>query len=107
MPYLITTSLFPSDKGPEVAEKYLEAIKKYPSDENLATEVVPAAVKATHQGIKVVGIAEVKEGKLEEAWTRLVNMEAMFLSIPGYEYTIDTYFKVEEALAVLGMSLPE
>ncbi len=44
---------------------------------------------------------------LEEVWNRLVNMEAMFLSIPGYEYTIDTYFKVEEALAVLGMSLPE
>ncbi len=52
MPYLITTSLYPSDKAPEVAKMYLEAIRKYPPDENLATQVVPAAVKATHQGIQ-------------------------------------------------------
>ena len=38
--------------------------KKYPPDENLAVEVVPAALKSTHEGVKVLGIAEVKEGKL-------------------------------------------
>ena len=105
--YLITTSLYPSDKGPEVAERYLEAITKYPPDENLATQVVPAAVKSTHQGIKVVGISEVKEGKLEEACTRTVNMMVMFQSIAGFEYTMDICFKVEEALTLIGMSLPE
>jgi hypothetical protein len=107
MPYIITTSLYPSDKGSEVAEKYLEAIQKYPPDENLATQVVPAAVKATHQGVRVVGIVEVKEGKLEEAYTRAVNMMVMFQSIAGFEYTMEIYFKVEEALSLIGMSLPE
>ena len=28
MPYIITTSLYPSHKGPEVAERYLEAISE-------------------------------------------------------------------------------
>lgn len=107
MPYIITTSLYPSDKASEVAEKYLQAIKKYPPDENLATQVVPAAVKATHQGIRVVGILEVKEGKLEEAYTRTVNMMVMFQSIVGFEYTMEIHFKVEEALSLIGMSLPE
>jgi hypothetical protein len=107
MPYLITTSLYPSDKGPQVAEKYLEALKKYPPDENLGTDVVPAAVKATHQGIRVIGITEVKEGKLQEALNLTVNMMVMFQSIEGFEYTIDTYLKVEEALHLIGMSLPE
>ncbi len=37
MPYIMTTSLYPNDKAPEVAEKYLEAITKYPQDENLGT----------------------------------------------------------------------
>ena len=105
--YIITTSLYPSDKASEVAERYLEAITKYPPDENLATQVVPAAVKATHQGIKVVGIVEVKEGKLEEAYTRAVNMMVMFQNIAGFEYTMDICFKVEEALTLIGMSLPE
>ena len=105
--YLITTSLYPSDKAPEVAERYLEAITKYPPDENLATEVVPAAVKSTHQGIKVVTIVEVKEGKLEEAINRTANRMVMFHSIAGFEHTVEIYFKVEEALTLIGMSLPE
>jgi hypothetical protein len=107
MPYLVTTSLYPSDKAPEVAKRYLEALTKYPPDENLGTELVPAAVKGTHQGIDVIGISEVKKGKLEEAYLRTVNMMAMFHTIPGFEYTIETYLKVEEALAVIGMSIPK
>jgi hypothetical protein len=106
MPYIITISLYPSDKGPEVAERYLEALAKYPPDENLATEVVPAAVKSTHDGLSVIGIADVKEGKLEEALNRTVNMMVMFQDIEGFEYSTDIHYKVEEALAMIGMSLP-
>ena len=107
MPYIITTSIYPTEKAPEVAEKYLEAIKKYPPDENLAVEVVPAAIKSTHEGVKVLGIAEVKEGKLEDALKQIVNRMVMFMSIPGYRYSTAIYYKVEEALALIGMSLPE
>jgi len=107
MPYIITTSLYPSHEGPEVAERYLEALAKYPPDENLATEIVPAAVKSVHEGIKVIGIAEVKEGKLEEALNRTANMMVMFQSVEGFEYTTEIHYKVEEALALIGMSLPE
>ena len=105
MPYIITTSIYPSDKASEVAERYLEALQKYPPDENLATQLVPAAVKSTHEGIKVVGILEVKPGKFEEAYTRTVNMMVMFHGIVGFEYTMEMYFKVEEALSLIGMSL--
>jgi hypothetical protein len=101
------TSLYPSEKGTAVGEMYLEALKKYPPDENLATEIVPAAIKATHQGIKVIGISEVKQGKFEEAYTYSVNFAAMFHTIEGFEYTLDTYLTVEEGLAVIGMSVPE
>ena len=107
MPYIITTSLYPSHKASEVAERYLEAITKHPPDENLATEVVPAAVKSIHEGIKVTGISEVKKGKLEEALTRTTNMMVMFQNIEGFEYTTEIHYKVEEALALIGMSLPK
>ena len=105
MPYIITTSLYPSHKASEVAERYLEAITKYPLDANSATEIVPAAVKAVHEGIKVTGIIEVKEGKLEEALNRTVNMMVMFQSVEDFEYTTEIYYKVEEALTLIGMSL--
>jgi hypothetical protein len=106
MPYLVTTSMYPTDKGTEVGKRYLEALSKYPPDENLAINVVPAAVKATPQGIRVIGIVEVKKGKLEEAYTRTVSMMVMFHNIEGFEYTVDIYLKVEEAMPLIGMSLP-
>lgn len=106
MPYLITTSLYPSDKAPEVAKRYLEALSKYPPDENLATQVVPAALKATHEGIKTIMIEEVKKGKLEEAYMVAVRRMALFQSLQDFEYRIDPYVTVEEAFGLIGMSLP-
>ena len=106
MPYIIVTSRYPSHKAQEVVERYLEAIKEYPPDESLATEVVPAAVKTTEQGIRVMGIMETKAGKLEEALDRAINVMAMYLPIEGFEYSIDTHSTVSEAVASIGMSLP-
>ena len=107
MPYLMTTSIYPTDKAKQVGEKYMEMLAKYPPDENLTKELVPAAVKTTHDGVKVMLIAETKEGKLEEAYNRTANQMVVFIDIVGFEYTIDVYMKVEEALATIGMSVPE
>jgi len=107
MPYVITTSTYPTDKATEVAKKYFEIMQKYPPDENLGTPVVPGAVKTTNQGITVMIITEVKAGKLEEALNRSINAGAMANDIVGFEYSVDVYMTVEEALATLGMSSPE
>ena len=106
MPYIITTSLYPSDKVPEVTKRHLEAIKKYPPNEKLFTLVVPGAIKATHQGIQVMVIAEIKTGMLDEAYIYFASMMAMFQDIRGFEYRIDPYTTVEEAFQIAGMSLP-
>jgi hypothetical protein len=106
MPYIIFSSLYPSDKVQEVGKRYLEAITKYPPNEKLATPLVPVAVKGTHQGIQVMGISEVKKGKLEEAYMYSVNMMSMFHNIPGFEYKVDIHLNLEEAMGVIGMKLP-
>jgi len=103
MPYLFTTSLYPGDKATEVAKRYLEAITKYPPDDSLGTQIVPAAVTTTLQGIKVIGITEIKEGKLEDAIRRTAKMMAMFFSIQGFEYTIERYATLEEAMKTIDM----
>jgi hypothetical protein len=107
MPYIITTSLYPSDIAPEVAKRYLEAIQKYPIDESISSPVVPAAVKATHEGIEVIMVTEPKEGKLQEAYTLGVNRMVMFQSVKGFEYSMDVYYTLTEAMSAIGMSLPE
>lgn len=106
MPYLITTSLYPSEKAPEVGARYLEALAKYPPDESLGAEVVPAAVKSSHKGIKVLSISEVQEGKLDAAYNRAVNTMVMFQNIIGFVYTVEVYLKVEEAMSAIGMDMP-
>jgi len=106
MPYIVTTSLYPTDKAMEAVKKYLETLKKYPPDQTLGTEVVPAAVKTTEQGVKAIRIFEVKEGKLEKALTRTANEMVVFQSVVGFEYSIDVYFTLVEAMATVGMSLP-
>jgi len=103
MPYIMTTSLYPSDKSTEVAKKYIEAITLYPPDSNLGVMIIPSAVKTTLDGIRTIGVIEVKKGKFEDAmsWTR--NMMSLFLSVPGFEYSIDSYATVEECMALPGM----
>ena len=64
---------------------------------------MPAAVITTLQGIKVIGIIEVKKGKLEDAMIRVANMMAMFFNIEGFEYTMERHATVEEALKTIGM----
>ena len=107
MPYLVVTTMFPFDKAPEVGEKYLEALKKYPPDENLGIELVPAAVKSTLEGNISLGITEVKEGKLEEAFIRMGKFMSVFRGIKGFSTSIEVYLNATEAMANLGMTIPE
>ncbi|MBC8458405.1 MAG: hypothetical protein H8D67_10465, partial [Deltaproteobacteria bacterium] len=104
MPYIIATSVYPTDKVKEVVEKYFEALQKFPLDENLETEVVPVASKTTKKGVKTMSIGEVKEGKLEKALARAGSTVALFYDIVGFECTIDVYSTAEEGFAALGVS---
>lgn len=106
MPYLKITSQYPSDTGPAVVDKYLDVLSKFPHDESISIETVPAAVKMTHKGIRSFSLSEVKEGKLDAAYSRAVKMMAMFQSVKGFEYSIDIYSKVDEAMAAIGMEMP-
>ncbi|MFH1975872.1 MAG: hypothetical protein ABIJ52_09985 [Pseudomonadota bacterium] len=103
MPYIFTTSMYPSDKADEVVKRYLEAITKYPPDDSLETEIVPVATRTTLQGIKVIRITEVKKGKLEDAMTRTAKMMTMFFNIQGFEYTKERYATLEESMKAMDM----
>jgi hypothetical protein len=107
MPYLVVTSCYPSHIAVEVAQKYLEAMQAVPDDENLSSTVVPVAVTTTTDGIKPMSIAELKPGKLEEALELARKRMVMFHEIEGFEYTIEVQSTVAEALADIGMSMPE
>ncbi len=81
-------------------------LKEYPHEDTLGTRVVPTAFKRTLQGEKVISITEVNKGKLEDLLIRAMKMLAMFRNIEGCEAQVETYMTTEEALGVMGMSLP-
>ena len=107
MPYLVIKSWYPTHLASEVAKRYLEVVQKYPPDNTLGETLVPVAVKTTKKGIKTMSIYEIKEGKLEEANTRAGNAMAMFNDIEGYEYSVERWATVSEAMAAIGMQAPE
>ncbi len=106
MTYIFVYTWYPSHKTEEVVKVYLEMLNKFPVDESLVEEIVPAAVKTGSEGIKTLGISKVKEGKLEEALTRARTQMAMFQSIEGFEYSIEVWATVEEAMTVIGKRMP-
>ncbi len=107
MPYIFTTSQYPSHLATAVGERYLKALTKYPPDATLGDQIVPAAVTTNSEGIRVLGISEIKEGKLEEALTRAGNIAVMFHDIEGFELSVDVWSTLTEAMTSIGMSPPE
>ncbi|MFX1297801.1 MAG: hypothetical protein ACFFD2_23515 [Promethearchaeota archaeon] len=107
MVYLVTHSNYPSHMAAAVGKRYLEMLQKFPPDPSLSQTVVPAALKRTDYGIKGITISEVKEGKLDEALKRSMNQLSMFNDLEGVEISLEVYATASEALATVGMKMPE
>lgn len=108
MPYIITFAKWPSDKTSEVLKIAIEVTKKYPEDTSLGDNVVPNAVYASTEGLKTIGVAEVKKGKLQEALARAWEISAIYgTQIEGFEYSIEVWATVLEAYSAIGKTPPE
>jgi hypothetical protein len=104
----MTTVWLPHAKASMAGKVFLEALKKFPNDRSLAKNLLNNAVTATKEGYKVVTADEIKEGKLKE-YTAQANKQLIFFaeSIEGYKYEIEVMSSLPEAMAVLGIEVPE
>ena len=100
MVYIVVKSWFPSHKGEEVEKRYIEVLQKYPPETSLAEQVVPVAERATKDGLEIMSISLVKEGKFDQALARIGSASAMFGNIEGYEYSIKVWVTLQEAQAM-------
>jgi len=106
VPYIFVRTWYPSHKVPEAVKEYLEMLKKYPADESLAEEIIPTAVNTGCEGVISLSVNKVEEDKLGAALKRTGNQMAMFLGVEGFEYSIEIWSTVEEAMAMIGKSMP-
>jgi len=107
MVYIITTVWFPPSKRMEVANKAIEVAQKGPLDPSIITVVVPNAIMGSPNGITVLSIVEVKQGKLEEALTLAAENVMYYADIEGFNYKIDLANTQAEGMTMLGLKMPE
>ena len=106
MPYVIIKIWFPPQKSEEVAKVYMEELKKYPPDRSLGKSL-STAIRPTENGIVSIETFQVKEGKLEETLNHYQNVQVMYHNIEGFKYEINVWRTAVEAMAMLGLKIPE
>jgi hypothetical protein len=108
MPYVFITSLFPPHTAEKLSKLYVELLKEERTKlRPLGKEIIPNAVKSTIHGIEVIGVWDIKEGKLEEFLANQQEFLTKYHEIEGYRYQMDIRFKVTEALSMIGIKMPE
>jgi hypothetical protein len=55
-------------------------------------------------GIRLISIWEYDPSKMAEAVEFIGNYYAHFIGVPGFTYTIDTWFEVTEAFKMVGLA---
>ncbi|MHA2009285.1 MAG: hypothetical protein ACXABO_19060 [Promethearchaeota archaeon] len=108
MPYVFVTSIFPPHTTNMLAKIYVDTLKDTRSKlRATGKEIIPNAIKATTKGIEVIGVWDIKEGKLEEFLTIEGQAMTNYHEIEGFKYSMDVRFKATEALELIGMKMPE
>ena len=101
------TSWYPSAKAVEVGKKYIEIRKENVLDRSVGKRVVPVAVRVVKDGIRNTSLYEAKPGKYEELLATMTKTMLKFGEIEGYEYEMETLMSGNEAMPLIGMSMPE
>ena len=107
MPYIFTTSSYPTDLRDKVVEAYFKMLKEMPFDRSLGKETIQVAVTTNPKGVESLSIMNVKEGKLTEAYLWTYRRMSYFQLIKGFEYKIRVWTTIVEALETINRKLPD
>jgi hypothetical protein len=106
VPYLVIRYVCPPHIIDELVKKLMEFSPKYPPDPSIG-EGVLGAVKATEQGYISMNIFKAKEGQLDAAFALWAKRMAALRNVEGFKNSIEVWATNEEALASIGVTLPE
>ena len=92
---------FPPHLSDVAAQRYLEAIQKYPLISSIK-RVIPAAISSDKEGVEVIVIDEVKRKDLGEALEYAGKFIVEFRNIEGLKYQVKTANTLSEAMGLVG-----
>ncbi len=97
--FILTTSTYPVDKTFEVVAVFQKAAAvSLPSYMKRLNVLTTAAGEA---GIKVVGLYEVNDDKVADAYRELLKYYVQFYGIQGFRYSIEPMMTAQEAIPLL------
>ncbi len=105
MPHIVLNMKYPSHLASTVIKKSAEArTKKLLPDEDLTQEIlVSSAAKFSEDGVKLLTVTRVKEGKLEEALMVIAKQMAYFSEIEGFESSVEVWATLSESYQMMGI----
>ena len=92
MPHIVIFAKSPSHAATKFVKKAIESIQK-----NLFTE----------DGIRLLSVTSVKEGKLEEALKVVYKEMAFYAEIEGFESSVEVWTTYQEGMQAFGLELPK
>ena len=104
--YILVQCQYPAHIADEIGKSYIDAMAKFPDDKSIAKPIVKACVKANLDGITVIAISQIKEGKTKDAMGLISGRMLVLAKVKGFKYSIDVTYDAIEAMGLLGMEAP-
>jgi hypothetical protein len=91
---------YPTESSKEMGKRFNEL----PTLPPYITRKGPYVSSELGVGIRTISIFECDPSKMAEASEFLGNFYAHFIGVPGFTYTVGTWFEIKEAFKMIGLA---
>ena len=96
---IIASITFPTDSAKDIGKKFTEQ----PPLPDYLKMMGPYVRGSALQGIQTMTLYEVDASKMADGMIALGERYAKYIGVPGYKYSINVWFDIMEALAMVGL----
>lgn len=97
---IIASITFPTESSKDIGKKFGEL----PTLPDYIKMMGPYIRGSALQGIQTITLFETDASKLADALIALGNRYAKYIGVSGYKYSINVWFDITEALAMIGLA---
>jgi hypothetical protein len=97
---IIASITFPTESSKDIGKKFGEL----PALPDYLTMMGPYVRGSALQGIQTITLYEVDTSKMADALIAIGDRYAKYIGVSGYKYSINVWFDITEALAMIGLA---
>jgi len=97
---IVVSITFPTESSKDIGKRFGEL----PTLPDYLKMKGPYVRGSALQGIQTLTLFEVEQSKMADAMIALGDRYAKYIGVPGYKYSINVWFDITEALAMIGLA---